>query len=312
LLLFCKKEGALLSLSLRDLQYALAVAQTRHFGQAADRCGVSQPGLSEQIRKLEAFLGVTLFERGRRGVQVTEQGQAILARAERVLAEANGLVEMARGTAQPMGRTLRLSAIQTLGPYYLPYLLRQMRAAHPDVALRLEEGRTEPLLDSLRAGGTDLVLAALPLPEDGLAMAPLFREPFVLVCPTGHKLATLPRLSLPDLATDGLILLEEGHCLRDHALSLCAEAAPLSRQATSVETLWHMILAGEGFSMMPALSLAARPPMPDLVTCRDLPEAEASRIIALAWRTTDPRGNAFRGLADLLGKTVPPGAVPIP
>ena len=300
-------NASLSGLSLRDLEYALAVAQTRHFGRAADRCGVSQPGLSEQIRKLEALLGVVLFERGRRGVQVTEQGAALLARAERVLAEAHGLVEMARGNAEPMGRTLRLSAIQTLGPYYLPFLVRQMRAAHPQLALRLEEGRTEPLLDSLRAGGTDLVLAALPLPEDGLTTVALFREPFVLVCPTGHHLASLPRLSLPDLAMDGLILLEEGHCLRDQALSLCAEAAPLSRQATSVETLWHMILAGEGFSMMPALSLAGRTAMADLVTCRALPEPEASRTIALAWRSTDPRGAAFQALAGLLGQNVPEG-----
>jgi LysR family hydrogen peroxide-inducible transcriptional activator len=298
---------SLSGLSLRDLEYALAVAQTRHFGRAADRCGVSQPGLSEQIRKLEALLGVVLFERGRRGVQVTEQGAALLARAERVLAEAHGMLEMARGNSEPMGRTVRLSAIQTLGPYYLPFLLRQVRAAHPELALRLEEGRTEALLDSLRTGGTDLVLAALPLPEDGLTTVALFREPFILVCPAGHRLASLPRLSLPDLATDGLILLEEGHCLRDHALSLCAEAAPLSRQATSVETLWHMILAGEGFSMMPALSLAGRAAMDELVTCRDLPEPEASRTIALAWRRTDPRGGAFAELAAQLGRTVPDG-----
>lgn len=300
---------SLSGLSLRDLEYALAVAETRHFGRAADRCGVSQPGLSEQVRKLETLLGVVLFERGRRGVRITERGEALLARAERVLAEAHGMVEMARGNAEPMGRTLRLSAIQTLGPYYLPFLLRQVRGLHPELSLRLEEGRTEPLLDALRTGATDLVLAALPLPDDGITMAPLFREPFVLVCPAGHPLAGLPRLSLPDLAMDGLILLEEGHCLRDHALSLCTDAAPVSRQATSVETLWHMILAGEGFSMMPALSLAGRPPMDDLVTCRALQESEASRTIALAWRSTDPRGGAFAELAACLRRVLPEGAV---
>ena len=160
---------SLAGLSLRDLDYAVAVAQTRHFGRAAERCGVSQPALSEQVRKLEALLGVVLFERGRRGVQVTPEGQALLTQAERVLAEAHGLVEMAGGAAEPLARTLRLSAIQTLGPYYLPHLVRQVRAAYPKLALRLEEGRTAPLLDSLRAGGTDLVLAALPLPRDTTA-----------------------------------------------------------------------------------------------------------------------------------------------
>ncbi len=298
---------SLSGLSLRDLDYALAVARTRHFGRAADQCGVSQPALSEQIRKLETLLGVVLFERGRRGVQITEQGQVLLDQAGRVLVEAHGLVEMARGTAAPMQRTWHLSAIQTLGPYYLPYLLRLTRAAYPELALRLAEGQTEPLLDALRGGATDVVLAALPLPEDGLTTAPLFREPFVLVCPAGHRLAGLPRLSLPDLAAEGLLLLEEGHCLRDHALSLCDGAAPGVRHATSLETLWHMILAGEGFSLMPALSLAGRPGMEELVTCRTLAEPEASRTIALAWRSTDPRGPAFATLAEMLRGSLPEG-----
>jgi LysR family hydrogen peroxide-inducible transcriptional activator len=298
---------SLSGLSLRDLDYALAVGQTRHFGRAAERCGVSQPALSEQIRKLEALLGVALFERGRRGVQVTGEGEALLAQAERVLAEARGLLEMARGTADPMARTWRLAAIQTLGPYYLPHLLRQVRAAFPDLSLRLEEGRTAALLDSLRAGATDLLLAALPLPEEGLTTAALFREPFVLVCPAAHPLASLPRLTLPDLAADGLLLLEEGHCLRDHALSLCEGVTAGARHATSLETLWHMILAGEGFSLMPALSLRGRAEMADLVTCRPLPEDEASRTIALAWRTTDPRGAAFAGLAATLRGDLPSG-----
>ena len=299
-------------LSLRDLEYAVAVARTRHFGRAAEECGVSQPALSEQIRKLEATLGVALFERGRRGVHVTEQGTILLGRAERVLAEAHALVEVARGAAQPMVRTWRLAAIQTLGPYYLPYLLRLARRAYPDVALRLEEGRTEPLLAALRAGATDLLLAALPLPQDGLTVAPLFCEPFVLVCPAGHRLAELPRLSLPDLASDGLILLEEGHCLRDHALSLCEGVAPGTRHATSLETLWHMILAGEGFSLMPALSLAGRARMEELVMCRTLSEPEAGRTIALAWRSTDPRGGIFRALAKLLRAQTPEGVGPAP
>lgn len=299
--------SSLAGLSLRDLEYAVAVARTRHFGRAADQCGVSQPALSEQVRKLEALLGVPLFERGRRGVHVTEQGRALLARAERVLAEAHGVLEAARGGAETLARTLRLSAIQTLGPYYLPFLLRQARAAYPDLSLRLEEGQTEPLLDSLRAGGTDLVLAALPLPADGLTVVALFCEPFVLVCPAGHRLASMTRLSLPDLVTDGLILLEEGHCLRDHALSLCEGVTPTARHATSVETLWHMILAGEGFSLLPALSLADRPAMAELVTYRMLEEPEAARTIALAWRSTDPRGPAFESLAGLLQGDLPAG-----
>lgn len=299
--------SSLAGLSLRDLEYAVAVSRNRHFGRAAASCGISQPALSEQVRKLETLLGVTLFERGRKGVQVTPECQALLAKAEAVLAEAHGLMEMARGSGGPLAGTLRLAAIQTLGPYYLPFLLRQTRRAFPQLALQLAEGRTEPLLDELRGGVTDVVLAALPLPEDGLTTAPLFYEPFVLACPAGHRLASLAQLHLPDLAADGLILLEEGHCLRDHALSLCDAAIPQARHATSIETLWHMIAAGEGYSLLPALSLAGRDGMDELVTRRRLPEPEAGRTIAMAWRDTDPRGPELCKLADLLRAELPQG-----
>jgi LysR family hydrogen peroxide-inducible transcriptional activator len=297
----------LAGLSLRDLEYAMAVAQTKHFGRAAEQCGVSQPALSEQIRKLEGLLGAELFERGRRGVQVTALGETLLSRAERVLSEAHCLLEMAHGGAEPLESTLRLAAIQTLGPYYLPYLLRLTRRAFPLLKLRLREGQTEPLLEALRNGSTDLVLAALPLPDDDLTTVALFQEPFVLVFPVGHKLGALPRISLEDLASEGLILLEEGHCLRDQALSLCAGAAPSSRLATSVETLWHMIASGEGYSLLPSLSLTGRGPIEDLVACRELEDPEAARTIALAWRTTDPRGPALRRLADMLRESPPAG-----
>ena len=297
----------LAGLSLRELEYAIAVAQTRHFGRAAERCGVSQPALSEQVRKLEGLLGVELFERGRRGVEITPRGEALLGHIERVLSDAHALLEVAHGSAEPLESTLRLAAIQTLGPYYLPYLLRQARQAFPQLKLRLREGQTESLLDSLRNGATDLVLAALPLPADGLTTAPLFQEPFLLVCPAGHPLGALPELNLRDLASDGLILLEEGHCLRDHALSLCAGAAPTARLATSVETLWHMIASGEGYSLLPALSVGGRGAIEELVVCRALPEAEASRTIALVWRSTDPRGPALQRFADMLRGGLPEG-----
>jgi LysR family transcriptional regulator, hydrogen peroxide-inducible genes activator len=298
-------------LSLRDLEYAAAVGQTRHFGRAALRCGVSQPALSEQVRKLEALLGTPLFERGRKGVQVTPRGETLLLQMERVLAEAHGLLEIARGAAEPLTMALRLGAIQTLGPYYLPYLLRQVRAAFPRLSLRLVEGQTESLVEALRGGSIDAVLAADPVPGEGLTTTKLFFEPFVLVCPAGHRLASLPRLLLPDLAADDLILLEEGHCLRDQALSLCQGAPSQMRQATSVETLWHMIAAGEGYSLLPALSLAGRQAMEGLVICRPLSDPEAGRIITLAWRDTDPSGPELRHLAGLLRAGLPAGVVSV-
>jgi len=292
-------------LSLRDLEYAVAVAQTRHFGRAAQLCAVSQPALSEQIHKLEALLGVTLFERGRRQVQVTARGATLLRQAEKVLSEAHGLLDVARDAVEPLCGTLLLGAIQTLGPYYLPFLLRQARESYPRLALRLMEGQTDALIAALRAGTVDAVLVAEPVPADGLASASLFFEPFQLVCPVGHRLAGLPRLRLPDLVADDLILLEEGHCLREQALSLCQGAAPQARHATSVETLWHMIAAGEGFSLLPALSVVGRQVFGELVSVRELPEQEAGRTIALVWRRTNPRAAEFLLLADLLRGETP-------
>ncbi len=296
--------STLAGLSLRDLEYALAVANEQHFGRAAARCAVSQPALSEQIRKLEGLLGAPLFERGRPNIRTTARGHALLHQAERVLAEAHGLLDMARNVSEPQTGPLHLGAIQTLGPYYLPFLLRQSRATFPGLALRLTEGHTDGLLNALRSGELDAALVALPVDTESLASEPIFFEPFHLVCPVGHRLSTLPRLRLHDLAGDDLILLEEGHCLRDQALSLC-QAAPQARLAASVETLWHMIAAGEGYSLLPALSTANRATMADLLICRPLPDPAAGRTIALVWRRTDPRSAEFRELAGIMQRDRP-------
>jgi LysR family hydrogen peroxide-inducible transcriptional activator len=298
---------SLAGLSLRELQYAAAVNQTRHFGQAAEHCGVSQAALSEQLRKLEDLLGVRLFERGHRRVQPTDRGAVLLLQIDRILSEAQDLLEMARDVPEPLSGTIRLGAIATLGPYYLPHLLRQVRAAYPRLTLRLTEGLTASLLESLRRGTLDAALVALPAGADGMAEEKLFFEPFTLVCPAGHVLGTLPRLHLSDLAGSDLILLEDGHCLLDQALSLCQTASPQTRHATSVETLWHMIAAGEGYSLLPALSMAGRDAMSGLISCRPINDAEAGRVVGLIWRGTDPRGADFRLLAQSLRIGAPDG-----
>ncbi len=295
----------LAALSLRELQYAAAVNQTRHFGQAAERCGVSQAALSEQLRKLEATLGGPLFERAYRRVEPTQRGAALLQQIDRILSEARSLLEMAQIPAAPLSTPLRLGAIATLGPYYLPHLLREARAAFPLLSLLLTESRTAALLDQLRAGALDTALLALPLPVEGMMVSPLFFEPFHLVCPRTHRLAALPVPSLPDLAGDDLILLEEGHCLRDQALDLCGDADRLSRQATSIETLWHMIAAGEGYSLLPALSAEGRGAMQELVLCRPIEHGAAGRLIGLVWRATDPRSDEFQTLAATLRAHLP-------
>jgi LysR family hydrogen peroxide-inducible transcriptional activator len=298
---------SLAGFSLRELQYAAAVNQTRHFGQAAEHCGVSQAALSEQLRKLEDLLGVRLFERGHRRVEPTDRGAVLLRQIDRILGEAMDLLELARDVPEPLSGQMRLGAIASLGPYYLPHLLRQVRAAYPRLTLQLSEGLTASLLESLRRGALDAALVALPSGADGLTEARLFFEPFTLVCPAGHVLGTLPRLHLADLAGTDLILLEDGHCLRDQALALCQTASPQTRHATSVETLWHMIAAGEGYSLLPALSMAGRDAMSGLVSCRPIEDDAAGRVVGLVWRATDPRGPDFTLLAESLRLHSPAG-----
>ena len=298
---------SLSGLSLRDLEYAAAVDRTRHFGRAAADCNVSQAALSGQVRKLEDVLGTKLFERGHRRVEPTAQGARLLRQIERVLAEAHGVLDMARSAIR-FGGPLRLGSIATLGPYYLPHLLRLMRGAFPEVSLQLTEGQTLPLLDLLRRGGLDALLVALPAPSAAVRTEALFFEPFRLVCPAGHALAAQDDLSLAALGGDDLILLEEGHCLRDQALSLCTAAGHHIRQATSIETLWHMIAAREGVSLLPALSTAGREAMAGLVAVRELPDA--GRIVGLAWRRTDPRGKDFAAIAEVLRQQTPPCVLP--
>jgi LysR family hydrogen peroxide-inducible transcriptional activator len=298
-------QKSLAGLSLRDLEYVEAVAELQHFGRAAERCGVSQPALSEQIRKLEAHIGVPFFERTRRRVAVTPQGAVLLAQVERILAEARHFLALSGQGKSGLSGILQLGAIETLGPYYLPGLLQLLREHVPDVALRLTESRTAVLVERLRHGMLDVVLM-VPTPEmPGLASAKLFFEPFVLATPRTHKLAALPRIKLDALPIEDLLLLEEGHCLRDQALTLCAAAPAATRHATSLETLWHMIAAGEGFSLLPSLAVAARPEISLLVQCRAMLEPNAGRDIALVWRASDPREAQFRQLAALLRGHVP-------
>ncbi len=298
-------QKPLSGLSLRDLEYVEAVAELRHFGRAAERCGVSQPALSEQIGKLEAHLGVVLFERTRRRVALTAQGETLLGQIERVLAEARHFLALGRRNQVGLSGILQIGAIETLGPYYLPALLRLLRQALPAVQPRFTESRTAALTERLRHGVLDAILLAAPPATAGLAAAPLFFEPFVLAAPPDHPLARLPRISLDSLPHDDLLLLEDGHCLRDQALALCEGAGAVTRHATSLETLWHMIAAGEGYSLLPALAIAARPELAAQVRCRPLAEPNAGRQIALVWRASDPREAQFRDLAVQLRRHAP-------
>jgi LysR family hydrogen peroxide-inducible transcriptional activator len=300
---------SLAGLSLRDLEYVEAVAELNHFGRAAERCGVSQPALSEQIRKLEAYLGAPFFERTRRRVAITPQGAVMLAQAQRILTEARHFMAMSGQGQSGLSGLLQLGAIETIGPYYLPELLRLLRDKLPDISLRLTESRTAALVERLRHGMLDVVVM-VPTPDmPGLTAEKLFFEPFVLATHRGHRLSGRPQIKLDALPIEDLLLLEEGHCLRDQALTLCATAPTATRHATSLETLWHMIAAGEGYSLLPILAVAARPEISTLVQCRTMMEPNSGRDIALVWRKSDPRETQFRQLADLLRRHAPEGVI---
>ena len=290
-------------MNLRDLRYLIALADLRHFGHAAEACHVSQPTLSTQIRKLEAELGVALVERAPRHVMLTPVGVDIAERARRVLADVEQMREMARRTADPEAGSVRLGMFPTLGPYLLPHVVPKLRARFPKLELLLIEEKTAALLGMLRAGQLDAAVLALPLHEDWLETQFLFEEPFMLAVPRGHELASHRNLQLSELVDQNLLLLEEGHCLRDQALEVCSLAGAGEKEgfrATSLETLRQMVAAGVGMTLLPML--AVKPPVPNseniqLLSFKDPPP---TRRLAMVWRRSSAMGPFLRQLAGVL------------
>jgi LysR family transcriptional regulator, hydrogen peroxide-inducible genes activator len=286
----------LTGLSLRDLEYVVAIADHGSFVRAAEHCRVAQPSLSAQVRKLENWLGIVLFERTTRRVIVTAEGQSFIEQARRVLAEARLLFTIARRSDKPFGGTLRLAAISTLGPYLFPRILPGIRKRYPDLTLILSEGLTAELVPKLADGEIDAVLLSLPQADPALMTAAIFSEPFLLACPKGHPASRRGGPTWERLDVEERLLLEEGHCLRDQALVGCSAAGRTNRLATSLETLKYMVAAGEGCTLVPALAVSER----DVVVYSPLPGTTYSRMIGLAWRRTDPRESEFSALASKL------------
>jgi LysR family hydrogen peroxide-inducible transcriptional activator len=243
--------------NLRDLKYLVALAEERHFGKAAERCHVSQPTLSAQIRKLEEYLGVSLVERQPKKVSLTETGERIVARARLVLHEADAIVELARTDRDPLAGELKLAFIPTVGPYLLPKVATRLKRALPKLKLLLYEYQTAQLLEKLRHGDIDMGILALPIPTDGLECRALYEEAVMLAVPDAHPLAQRERARLEDLRGETLLLLEDGHCLRDQALEVCSRVRVSEDQdyrATSLETLRQMVAAGHGVTLLPQLA----------------------------------------------------------
>lgn len=295
-------------MNLRDLRYLVAVADHRHFGRAADACFVSQPTLSTQLKKLEQELGVELVERNPGNIMLTPAGIEVVERAREMLRDEDAIVEIARRTRDPEAGSLRIGLFPTLAPYLLPHVVPVVRELFPRLELLLVEEKTEEVLRRLREGRLDVGVLARPVHDDHLHEEPLFSEDFVLAVPRGHPLGKGRRR--PDtsvLAGESLLLLEDGHCLREQALSVCHLSGAAERvgfRATSLETLRQMVAAGVGITLLPAL--AVQPPVPPSHDVRLVRFAHPAphREIAMYWRTTSPFRSFLPRLAEAF-RTVP-------
>jgi LysR family hydrogen peroxide-inducible transcriptional activator len=291
-------------MNLRDLRYLVALADHLHFGRAAEACFVSQPTLSTQIRKLEDELEVELFERSPRHIMLTDVGARVVERARVVLRETDQIREIARRTQDPESGSLRLGLFPTLGPYLLPHIVQRIRARFPRMELLLVEEKTEDVLRGLREGSLDAGILALPVHDDQLHVEPLFEEPFVLAVPSSHPLAgSAEAVATEVMEGESVLLLEDGHCLRDQALEVCHFAGAAERagfRATSLETLRQMVAAGVGVTLLPML--AVRPPVPTSDDIRLIPfkAPVPSRQIAMLWRKT----SAYREFLPQLAQIV--------
>ena len=296
-------------MNLRDLHYLVALAEHRHFGRAAEASFVSQPTLSTQIKKLEDELGVALVERTPRKVLLTETGREIARRARGVISEIDEIKAIAQRTRDPESGSLRLGVFPTLGPYLLPHLVPLVRSRFPRLELLLVEEKTEHVIRMLREGSLDAAVLALPLHEDSLHTEFLFEEPFVLAVPDAHPLAQKKhRLKLSDLEDENLLLLEDGHCLRDQALEVCQLAGAGEKtgfRATSLETLRQMVAANVGITLLP--TLAIKPPMArtDNVHLLEFAGHAPSRRLALVWRKSSSMTTFLNRFTDVI-KSLPP------
>jgi len=293
--------------NLRDLKYLVALAEERHFGRAAERCHVSQPTLSAQIRKLEEYLGVSLVERQPKKVSLTETGERIVARARRVLQEADAIVELARTDRDPLAGELKLAFIPTVGPYLLPKVATRLKRALPKLKLLLYEYQTAQLLEKLRDGDIDMGILALPVPTDGLECRELYEEAFMLAVPDTHPLAQRERARVEDLRGETLLLLEDGHCLRDQALEVCSRVRVSEDQdyrATSLETLRQMVAAGHGVTLLPQLATIGPGGTTRGLRVRPFARPSPSRSIGAVWRKSTTRGPAIEAIAEVIRGTM--------
>lgn len=304
-------------MTLTELKYIVAVARERHFGRAAEACFVSQPTLSVAIRKLEDELGIIIFERGGSEIGVTPVGERVVAQAHKVLQESAAIKEIARMGHDPLAGPLRVGVIYTIGPYLLPRLIPTQIERTPQMPLILQENFTAKLVELLRQGEIDCAIMALPLPDSGLSMVPLYDEPFMVAMPANHKWAERDEIDAEDLKQENMLLLGSGHCFRDHVLGVCPELSRYSDasegiqrtfEGSSLETIRHMVAAGIGLTVMPVTSLMGNDhPESRLLKYVAFKSPAPERRVVLAWRKSFPRMAAIRSLAQAIQATQLPG-----
>ncbi|MBA2652515.1 MAG: LysR family transcriptional regulator [Tatlockia sp.] len=293
-------------MNLRDLHYFVVLAEFMHFGDAAKRCNVSQPTLSMQIKKLEEELGLQLFERNNKKVILTDAARPILSRAKLILTQVAEMKELARASADPYSGDLRLGLIPTLAPYLLPHIMQEIQKAFPKIRVWLDEDKTHRLIEKLTAGQLDAALMATPV-EGEFASQTLFEEPFYFAAAADSPMKNKKEIQIKELANQPLMLLEEGHCLREQAMAVCQLAKGEVRAdftATSLETLRWMVQAGAGVTLLPALAIEDADAQNLLVIPFEKPAP--SRTIAIYWRPLTAKIVCIKAVAELISAIVRP------
>ena len=300
-------------MNLRDLDYICAVADTGHFGRAAEICHVSQPTLSGQIKKLEDYLGVPLFERARSGAKLTDVGRDIVAVARSIQADAKRIRLLADTRKDPFSGTMSLGIIPTLAPNIIPLFVPNMQSTFPRLTSQFEEDQTPRLTERLVDGRLDIALLATPPEHDALIQIPIFSEPFWLAFPEGHSIGTLKHLKLSDLDVDALMLLSEGHCLRDQVLELCSTNARSDHglKAASLDTLIKLTAATQAMTLIPALAVEPVKFKAIGLAVHPIEDPDAHRVVSLTFRSSLPRKDLVEGVAKLIVSNLPESVTPL-
>ncbi len=291
-------------ITLRQLRYLVALANHRHFGRAAEACAVSQPALSMQIKELEGELGVELVERRPGDIALTDTGGEVARRAERVLAATRDMADFARHRGRLLTGRLQLGVIPSIAPYVLPTILPVLQRRYPDLQVELRETQTRVLLEELARGALDVVMLSLPVTDSEIETIRLFDDPFLLAVPATDNRPQRARVNVQDIDQQRLILLEEGHCLRDQALALCASSRrDVSLGATSLTTVMQMVANGYGITLLPRIAVDVEL-RDERVKLLRFAEPAPGRTVGLAWRRTSPRKVDFVALGRLITETL--------